>query len=332
MLQDPNAITKYMHSEPVKGRLAEVIGERNVGPFIASVMMTVANDKTGKLQQCTPTSIYHAAMRAASLRLSCDPALGQAWLIPYKNIATFQPGYKGYYDMAVRTNRYRYINVSPRYEGETTEADPISGLITLKGLGGKRESDKIIGWLAAFELYSGYAKTIYMTVEEIHAYAREYSPSYDYSDSPWQSKKPDTVRAMEKKTVLRILLHKWGYVDPNDVAILEQVEQENETIEAEAKLMPEEEPIQEEPKDEAQLMAELGFPPESTPDETRAKVSDHDWNRWLALCNRAEKSDIDIEVGARHEYTPASLARIYAEKLQVVKKAEETNKQKGAQA
>jgi len=130
---DPNAITKYMHSETVKARFAEVVGERNAGPYIASVMLAVANDDSGKLKQCTPSSVYISALRAASLRLSVDPATGQAYLIPYKDKATLIVGYKGLQDMAVRTGRYRYINVSKMYEGEEVIIDRISGAAKLAG-------------------------------------------------------------------------------------------------------------------------------------------------------------------------------------------------------
>jgi recombination protein RecT len=224
--QDLTAITKYLHQDSIKLRFSEVVGDRNVGPYLASVMLAVANDDTGKLALCKPASVYVSALRAASLRLSVDPSTGQAYLVPYKDKATLIVGYKGLYDMAVRTNKYRYINVVARYEGETTEADPISGLITLRGLGGKRVSDKVIGWMGAFEMLNGFAYTMYMTVEEIHDYAKTYSQSYAFSSSPWQSKKPRTVQEMEKKTVLRIMLRKHAYLDPADVSILEETEQD----------------------------------------------------------------------------------------------------------
>lgn len=73
-------------------------------------------------------------------------------------------------------------------------------------------------------------------------------------------------------------------------------------------------------KNEAEILTELGF---ENQDATKSKVSDHDWNAWLALCNRAEKLDIGIEVGSRRDYTPSSLARIMTEKIQFVKEIEE---------
>jgi recombination protein RecT len=217
-------ISNYLQSESIKERFSEVVGDRNAAAYIASVMLAVANDDSGNLRKCTPASIYISALRAATLRLSVDPSTGQAYLVPFGEHASLLVGYKGLYDMAVRTNKYRYINVPKRYEGETTTPDPISGLITAAGLGGSKTSDKIIGYIGAFEMYGGFSKTIYMTVEEIHEHARTYSKAYNSTKSLWQSKKRHDVEAMESKTVLRRLLRRWGYLDPADVSNLEMAE------------------------------------------------------------------------------------------------------------
>src|SRR5690349_19310155 len=109
-------ITNYLESSVVKARFAQIMGERGASNYIASVLIAVADSYS--LQKCSPASIYTNALRAATLRLSVDPGVGQAYLVPFKGHATLIVGYKGLHDMAVRTNRYRYINVSPIYEGQ----------------------------------------------------------------------------------------------------------------------------------------------------------------------------------------------------------------------
>ena len=208
-------ITKYLDADTVKARFAQVVGDRNAGAYISSIMTTVANSE--QLQKCTPNSIYISAVRAASLRLSTDPSLGQAYLVPFKGAATLVVGYKGLYDMAVRTNKYRYINVGPIYEGQTVEENQITGFHSILG---QRQGNKIIGWIGAFEMFSGFGKTVYMTVEEIHAHAKEYSASYNNPGGVW---KKETAK-MERKTVLRLLIRRWGYLDPADVVALEETE------------------------------------------------------------------------------------------------------------
>lgn len=218
-------VTKYLDSEIVKARFADVLGDRNVGSYIASVMITVKDSEA--LLKCSPASIYTSALRAASLRLSVDPATGQAYLVPFGGHATLIVGYKGLYDMAVRTGKYRYINVGPIYEGMKVEENPITGFHSIVG---QRAGDKIIGWIGAFEMnpergqVTGFAKTFYMSVEEIHSHAREYSKGYDNPKGTWKKE----TRKMERKTVLRLLLRKWGYLDPADAQVLN--ESEDETI------------------------------------------------------------------------------------------------------
>jgi recombination protein RecT len=224
-------ISNYLESETVLSRFVKVVGEKNAASYIASVMITVKDSK--QLQECQPESIYTSALRAATLRLSTDPATGQAHLVPYSGKCTLQIGYKGLYDMAVRTGKYRYINVGPIYEGQVVEENQITGFHSISG---HKESNKIIGWIGAFEMnpergqLTGFGKTMYMTVEEIHEHAKRYSKSYSYKDALWQKETPK----MERKTVLRLMLRRWGYFDPNDVQTLLEVEAEEEAIDANA--------------------------------------------------------------------------------------------------
>jgi recombination protein RecT len=250
------SITQYMRNDLVKSRFAEVVGDRNAGAYIASVLLAVANDQSGLLRQASPESIYISALRAASLRLSVDPSTGQAYLVPFRNkgtmTATLIIGYKGLYDMAIRTGRYRYINVGKVYEGEIAEEDRISGFHRLEG---RRTGNAIIGWIGAFEMTNGYGKTIYMTIEEIHAHAKRYSKSYTNSGSLWQC----DPKVMERKTVLRMLLRRWGYLDPADVAVIDSVDEDNQGIELETVDIETGEIHTPEPRNEEQLMNDLGY-------------------------------------------------------------------------
>jgi recombination protein RecT len=80
----------------------EVLGSNNTAAaYISSVIIAVGASEA--LQQCTPKSIAVSALRAATLGLSVDPALGKAYLVPFKNEATLVVGYKGLIDLATRT-------------------------------------------------------------------------------------------------------------------------------------------------------------------------------------------------------------------------------------
>lgn len=245
-------ITTFVNNR--KSRFIEVVGERNAGPYMSSVLLAVANDSTGKLKTCDPSSIYVSALRAATLRLSVDPSRKQAYLVPFGSKATLIVGYKGLYDMAIRTGRYRYINVGKVFQGQEVITDQISGFIKIEG--NIEDKTKVIGWIGAFEMMDGYAKVVYWTVEEIHAHKEKYSKGWNRTDSAWKT----STEAMEKKTVLIDLLNHWGYMDENDRAVLDEMEQE--VIEAEAVDIPEDLDAAEAEtvkRSEQENLAQLGF-------------------------------------------------------------------------
>ena len=250
-------VTKYLDSEIVKSRFAEVIGNKNAGAYISSVMIAVKDSEA--LLACSPGSIYSSALRAATLKLSVDSALGQAYLIPFKGQATLVVGYKGLYDMAVRTGRYRYINVGPIYEGQEIEENQITGFHSISG---QKKGDKIIGWIGAFEMnpergmINGFGKTMYMTSEEIHAHAKEYSPGYDNPKGTWKKE----TKKMERKTVLRLLIRRWGYLDPADANALEEAEQQSIDAESSNIYVPEyDEGAEEVKRTTEESLQQLGF-------------------------------------------------------------------------
>lgn len=293
------ATSAFLRSESVMRRFAEIVGQGNVGAYVNSVLLAVASNTT--LQECTSHSIFVSAMRAATLRMSVDPSTGQAYLVPFKGKAVLIVGYKGLYDMAVRTGRYRFINVTPRFEGQGVEPDPISGLITYESLTGHATSDKIVGWLGAFEMNpernqrTGFAHTIYMTVEEIHKHAKHYSRSYDDPAGSWKKE----TAAMERKTVLRILLRRWGYLDPADIQALESIEAEPEAIDAEFTGSVDLDLVPKIEKSEDEIMQDLGYkskkkkadqpaPEPATTKETLTPIN-KEIERWKKLAHDVEE-------------------------------------------
>jgi len=229
---------------------------------VSSVLITVANDE--RLQQCTPASIYVAAMKAANVGLSVGSELGHAYLIAYKNKgileAQFQASYRGLKQLAMSTGQYRYINSGPIYEGEQVVEDRVSGLHHIEG---NKKSNTVVGWLASFELVTGYGKTYYMTVDEIHAHALKNNPGgYNSGNGAWKRyKKGDKDNIMEQKTPLRLLLIRDGYLTPSQAAVV----RETDEIDVEVIDIPddldaaEQETVEEVKRTEQQNLDELGF-------------------------------------------------------------------------
>ena len=220
-------VKTYMLSPEVKERFTDMMGANGIY-YLNQVMILVANDD--RLQQCTPQSILISAMRAASLRLSVDKSRGQAWIIAYKIkgtlTATFQPGYKGIYELAMRTGQYRFINLIDIYEGDEVTQDRMTGMHAING---RHVGNKMLGWMLYFQLVTGLEKTFYMTLDEIAAHAEHYSPGYHNSDSPWNNSHERTK--MERKTVLSNGLRQWGVFTENDKEILDAIETNQEWIE-----------------------------------------------------------------------------------------------------
>lgn len=211
--------------------------KQNAPTFIASILELFSTDS--KLQLCDPTQVVKEAMKAAVLRLPINKALGQAYIIAYNNTVTdehgnkvkryeptFQIGYKGLYQLAMRTGQYRIINADVVYEGELRKKSKLTGEIDLDG---EQKSETVIGYFAYIELLNGYHKALYMSVEDVAKHAKRYSKALMWSkdvtvESLMELAKLPVVadsgslgwlgnfHGMAIKTVLRNLLSKYGYL------------------------------------------------------------------------------------------------------------------------
>ena len=266
-MTDQKAITNYdriktlAKNKSVIESFAGVVGSKQGAiAYINSALLAVASND--KLMQCTPASVMSSALRAATMQLSCDPSLGQAYIVPFKGVATFQVGYRGLEQLALRTNKYRFINTSYISEGQSIEEDALTGVTRIYGA--RKEGGKIIGYFNYFELFSGYSHTLYMTVEEIDDHAKKYSPSYGFDSSLWKK----DFHKMALKTVLKLNLQKNGVIEMRTLLEADQ-DPENETelpitfdtTFEEIDTTPEP-PAPSRPTQE--VMSELGFTPEPT--------------------------------------------------------------------
>jgi len=68
--------------------------------------------KNPKLERCASKTVLGAVMTAAQLGLEFGP-LGQAYLVPYKDVCTLIVGYRGYIDLARRSGQLRSIVARP---------------------------------------------------------------------------------------------------------------------------------------------------------------------------------------------------------------------------
>ena len=160
------------------------------------------------MQKAEPTTILSAAMVAASLELPIVPSLGFAALVPFRDGKTgictcqFQIMARGLIQLALRTGQYRRIEVEAVHTGEIKSRNRFTGDIEF----GEAVDNNIVGYLGFFELCNGFRKFLYMTNEEISKHAKKYSQTAKRGFGLWV----DNYDAMARKTVLKLLLAKWG--------------------------------------------------------------------------------------------------------------------------
>jgi len=198
------ALALALSAESVNAQFRNAMKE-NSGPFIASIIDLVGTDTA--LQDCDPNLIIKECLKAATLKLLINKSLGHAYIIPYKikGVPTpqFQMGYKGFIQLAMRTGQYKFINADAVYEGEEVIKNRVTGQVKIEG---SAASEKVIGYLAYFELLNGFSKTVYMTKAEVEAHAKRYSKAYAYDSSPWKT----DFNIMAIKTVIKQLLSRYG--------------------------------------------------------------------------------------------------------------------------
>ena len=196
----------YVNKVTTKKAIFNTLGEKRALTFITAIISSVTNNEA--LQKCDPQSIISGALLGESLNLSSSVQLGQYYLVPYKNKATFQLGYKGYIQLAMRSGNYRKIISQPIKNGELISYNPLEEEIKLNPIleDSVRENTPTIGYYAMFEYINGFKKSIYWSKTKMQAHAKKYSKSYGSGYSFWDK----DFDAMACKTMLRQLISKWG--------------------------------------------------------------------------------------------------------------------------
>lgn len=215
VVKQQQTLQQLMNSGAVVKKMNDVLGsEKKASSFISSVISVSQNNKL--LRNAEPMSILSSAMVAATLDLPVVPTLGMAYLVPYKGVCSFQIGYKGILELAMRSGEFRNIIDEVVYDGQLVKKNKFTGEYIFDEDSIKLDEKgqaKPIGVMARFDLINGYSKTIYWSLEEIEAHAKRFSQAYRSGyDSPWKS----DFWQMAKKTVLKSLLNKYA---PKSVAM-----------------------------------------------------------------------------------------------------------------
>ena len=250
-------LTAYLTQDAVKNQIAKVVGGKDGTRFISSVVS--ATQTNPALQECTNASILSAALLGESLKLSPSPQLGQYYMVPYNDkkrgkVATFQLGYKGYLQLAIRSGQYKKLNVLAIKEGELVRYDPLNEEIEVNLIEDEeeRENAPTIGYYAFFEYTNGFRKALYWSKNKMIAHADKYSAAFskdatndrypkvsfaDFEAGNYPEKDAwlyssfwyKDFDGMAYKTMLRQLISKWGIMSielqtaiSNDMAVINE--------------------------------------------------------------------------------------------------------------
>ncbi len=177
-------------------------------------LATVSLRQTPALARCTPISFLGALMTCSQLGLEPGP-LGEAYLVPYGEVCTFIPGYRGLVKLAWQSGQLASIAAEAVHEADTFEVHYGSQrrIVHVRPpLGVAR--GPAIGWYALASFRDGGEAFVVMDRPEVEAIR---SRSKAARNGPWVT----DFDAMAKKSCVRQLA-KWLPLSPELGAALAQ--------------------------------------------------------------------------------------------------------------
>lgn len=173
--------------------------------------VTTAVRKLPELAACDPTTLYGAAMTAAQLNLRIG-VLGQCWILPYKDQATFVAGYKGLIQLAHRSGMVSSIGAEVVYERDDWEFYKRDGKLHMLHrpyIDG--DPGQVVRYYAdVTKLDGGYAITVPWGVEKMRAHRAKWV-KVKSAKSPWWQEEPldygllNGFHKMGKKTMIIVM-------------------------------------------------------------------------------------------------------------------------------
>ena len=201
-------VSSLTKNPAVAKRFSDILGKKSAG-FISSL---VSLSKTKALAIADPNTIVSSSLVAASLDLPIVPTLGFAAIVPFydsktkQTLAQFQIMTKGLIQLAQRSGQYKTINVAAVYEGDIKVYNRFTGEIEFDPSNVPDMGKSPVGYVAYMQLTNGFEKYLYMTTSELEAHGKRYSQTLKKGYGLWK----DNFEAMAKKTVLKLLLSKYG--------------------------------------------------------------------------------------------------------------------------
>ena len=189
------------------GQIKSVIANRLTPEKMARIALNELrnNPYMANIAIQNPSSFVNAIIQASHLGLEIGGALGQAYLVPYKNEIKMIPGYRGLISLARRSGEISSINAVVVYEND--EFDLELGLETKlrhrPNLTGDRGEPRLAYMVAHFK--DGGCHFEWMTIDEVMKIRDRSSAAKSGKTTPWDTDRDEMI----KKTVIR---RGWKYL------------------------------------------------------------------------------------------------------------------------
>jgi len=157
-----------------------------------------------KLLDCTPLSVLNCCIVAGELGLEIGRPRGGMHVVPYKDVATPIPDYRGLIDLAYRSGMVLSIEASTVRENDAFDYQRGTDSY-LHHKPARQARGEVIGFYCVAHIRDGRPAFEYMDTEEVNTLHRDKSPAYQYAlkkgdkDTPWISH----YEAMGKKTAVK---------------------------------------------------------------------------------------------------------------------------------
>jgi len=157
-----------------------------------------------RLAACDKNSFIAALITCAQFGLEPNTPLGQAYIIPYGDKATFQLGYQGLLALAYRTGEYKQIYIREVYKDDEFEVKYgiFEDLVHIPSDEGPADGELPTHIYAVYHLKNGGYSFECWSWNKIIKHAKKFSKSFNKRDGGWQT----NPISMGKKTVLIALL------------------------------------------------------------------------------------------------------------------------------
>lgn len=165
--------------------------------YIKSAIAAIA--KNPRLLQCTKSSILESVVQAATIGLEVGSALGEGYLVPYKDQCQFIPGYRGFISLARRSGEIVSISANVVHEKDEFVFElGIHPNVTHRLNLIDEDPGKVIAVYAGASLKDGGDQLVVMSHREIEAIRKRSRAS---GNGPWVT----DWEEMAKKTAIRRL-------------------------------------------------------------------------------------------------------------------------------